>query len=450
MTTQQEVLEQIQKTKNSFLNADKESLYKALNGASTLFLAYRKYGGSQGWSQNIMSNDENKPIYTPDEQQYLEQSFGGMSQFIDPIFLDKGDIQKGGQYKPGFSKDSLVSYSSPYGSINQEDISIDKAVTAVSDYVSALDEKNRILAKTLGPFKFIDEMKVDPIIPLPAPLVPIKVPARIIVPLITSFLEMMRLLVTFGSFKSDMLRKILSIVLAMADLSTGSWKNAVLTLAGVFGSTPLLLGIIGKLINNAWNLISPDTRASLSNEVYKGAKSMFIGFWLYMFSILAPDFARAAINQSLASLAKPLEDFNKKLGELESSAQRQLGPQGLQVSFQRLPLQMMPSLDDIQNIQVLAGRPEIYCSPEFQQVIQPMMKNVPIRLVLELMSVPTSQDTLAKACKGINPGGVAAAITDTLTPQVSPKPGGPLNRMKQTLKGGKSSSRRTRRRRSRR
>jgi hypothetical protein len=45
---------------------------------------------------------------------------------------------------------------------------------------------------------------------------------------------------------------------------------------------------------------------------------------------------------------------------------------------------------------------------------------------------------------------VAAAITDTLTPQVSPKPGGPLNRMKQTLKGGKSSSRRTRRRRSRR
>lgn len=427
MTTQQEVLDEIQNTKNIFLNVDKEKLYKGLNGASRLFLAYRKYGGSEGWSKNIITNDKNeKPIYNSEEQEYLEKSFGEISQFIDPIFLDEPQQQKGG-FNPGFSKNSLISYNSPYGSINPDDISIDKAVTAVSDYVSALDEKNRILAKTLGPFKFIDNMKVDPIIPLPAPLVPIKVPARIIVPLLTTFLEMLRLLVTFGPLKSDMLRKISSILLATTDFANGSWKNAVLTLAGLFGSTPLLLGIIGKLINNAWNLISPDIRASISNETYKGSKSMFIGVLLYMFSILAPDFAREAINQSLASLEKPLQEFNKKIGELESTAQRQLAPKGLHVSFQRLPLQMIPSLDDIQNIQVLAGRPEIYCSPEFQQVLQPMIKNVPIRLALELMNIPTNPNDLATTCKGVDTSGISAAIAKKLEPQVSlvsPKSGG--------------------------
>lgn len=456
-STKEEVLDQINKTKSAFLNADQKNLYDAYNGASTLLLAYRQYGGRQGWSKNIVEATTNRSVYNTEEQAQVENAFQGMSHIIDPIFLNTqggGSVATADHLKPGVTDSSFLAYESPFGPFNPDDISIDKTYKKVTEYIDELDEKNRILAKTLGPFRFFDEMKVDPFIPLPPPFAParLQIPAKLIVPLMMTFLELIRLFVTFGPYESDFLRKISSLLLAAADLASGSWKNAILTGVGVFGSSPLLLGLIGKILNNTMELMSPEIRVALRDSMYKGAKSTFIGFWLYMFSILAPDFARNIVNTSLASLQKPLEDFNKKIGELEERTQAQLGRQGLQIRFQRLPLEMLPSLEDIQNIQVLAARPEIYCSQEFQGVIEPLMKLVPIRLALEMLNVPTQADDIAAACKGMEKGGISNTITKTLEPEITPIPGGPLNKLTQKVPvgGAKRSSSTRRRRRSRR
>jgi hypothetical protein len=441
--SQTQVEDLIRNTKNKFLNEDSQkSLYDAYNGTSQMLLTYRQHGGAANWSKNLI-DQSGAPIYTNEEQQQLETSFKGLSPFLDPILLGserEGQIggQTDGYLKPGVSSKDLIQYDNPYGTINPDDISIDRAYKKVSNYIEELDEKNRILAKTLGPFRLINEMKVDPRIPLPPPLPPLQIPARSIVPGVMIFLELLRLMVTFGPFRSDFLRKINSLVLAMADLANGSWKNAILTGVGVFGSTPMLLGIMGKLVNNTFELMSPQVKVSLSNEAFKGVKSAFIGFWLYMFSVLAPDAVRTIVNTSLEGLAKPLEEFNKKIGNLEDKLQSQLGPSGLQVHFQQLPLTMLPSLDDIQNIQVLAQRPEIYCSPEFQQVLDPLMKLVPIRLALELMNVPTQDDDKAEACAGVDTSGISAAVAKQLEPEITLAPAagsGPLNRVTQKVGG---------------
>jgi hypothetical protein len=433
--SQVQVADLIKNTKQTFLNEGSQKyLYDAYNGISNVLLTYRQHGGSPNWSQNLVDTT-GVPVYSTDEQRQIEASFKGLSPFLDPILLNS---QKGGgndYLNPGTGSKDLLQYDNPFGTINPDDISIDRAYNKVTSYIEELDEKNRILAKTLGPFRLINEMKVDPRIPLPPPFPPLPIPARSIVPGIMIFLELLRLMVTFGPFRSDFLRKINSLVLAMADLANGSWKNAVLTGVGVFGSTPMMIGIIGKLLNNTFELMSPQVRASLSKEVFKGTKSVFIGFWLYMFSILAPDAVRNIVNASLEGLEKPLEEFNKKIGSLENKLQSQLGPSGLQVHFQRLPLEMLPSLDDIQNIQILAQRPEIYCSPEFQQVLDPLMKLVPIRLALELMNIPTQDDDKTAACVGVDTSGISAAVAKQFEPEISPIPGGPLNKITQKVGG---------------
>lgn len=452
-STKEEVLDQINKTKSAFLNADHKNLYDAYNGASTLLLGYRQYGGRQGWSKNIVEANTNKSIYSINEQAQVEEAFQGMAHIIDPIFLNTQDGGGTDYLKPGITESSFLTYESPFGPFNPDDISIDKTYKKVTEYIDELDEKNRILAKTLGPFRFFDEMKVDPFIPLPPPFAPARfqIPAKLIVPLMMTFLELIRLFVTFGPYESDFLRKISSLLLAGADLANGSWKNAILTGVGIFGSSPLLLGLVGKILNNTMELMSPEIRVAMRDSIYKGVKSSFIGFWLYMFSILAPDFARNMVNTSLASLQKPLEEFNKKIGDLEERTQAQLGRQGLQIRFQRLPLEMLPSLEDIQNIQVLAARPEIYCSQEFQEVISPLMKLVPIRLALEMLNIPTQADDMAVACKGIEEAGISNTVTKALEPEITPIPGGPLNKLSEKISvGGAKSSSSTRRRRRRR
>jgi hypothetical protein len=417
----------IKTTKSKFLNVNptelQEHLYNSYSGISNILLKYRNGGGAAGWSEEL--ND-----YTPEERHQLENSIKQLAGFIDPILLGNNQQQsqqKGGaNLRPSVSDDAVISYSDPFGPLNPDDISIDRTYKKLKDFISSLDEKNRVLAKTLGPFRFIDEMRVDPKIPLPPPLPPLSIPAKAIIPAIMTFLELLRVFVSFGPMSNDFLRKTFSLVLAFADIATGSWKNAVLSGLGAFGSYPLLLGIIGKLLNNTFELMSPEIQTELSDIIFKGTKSVFVGFWLYLFSILSPDFIRGIVNTSLATLEKPLEEFNKKMGALEEKLEANLAPKGLHVSLPKIPMELLPSLDDIQNIQILAARPEIYCSPEFQQVIDPLMKIVPLRLVLELLGVPTQADDIATKCKGV-PTEIVDAVVEKLEPKVEIIPGGPLN-----------------------
>jgi hypothetical protein len=420
----------IKTTKSKFLNVNptelQDHLYNSYTGISNILLKYRQGNGNAGWSEEL--ND-----YTPEERQQLEGSMKQLAGFIDPILLGNNQPQQqqqpqkgGANLRPSVSHDAVISYSDPFGPLNPDDISIDRTYKKLKDFISGLDDKNRVLAKTLGPFRFIDEMRVDPKIPLPPPLPPLSIPAKVIIPSIMTFLELLRVFVSFGPMSNDFLRKTLSLVIAFADIATGSWKNAVLSGLGAFGSYPLLLGIMGKLLNNTFELMSPEIQTELSDTIFKGAKSVFVGFWLYLFSILSPDFVRGIVNTSLATLEKPLEEFNKKMGALEEKLEANLAPKGLHVSLPKIPMEMLPSLDDIQNIQILAARPEIYCSPEFQQVIDPLMKIVPLRLVLELLGVPTQADDIATACKGV-PTEIVESITEKLEPKVEIIPGGPLN-----------------------
>jgi hypothetical protein len=84
-------------------------------------------------------------------------------------------------------------------------------------------------------------------------------------------------------------------------------------------------------------------------------------------------------------------------------------------------------MDDIQNLQVIARVPEVYCSPEIQQIIQPILLVPPLRLVIELLNIPTVPEMVKEQCKGVDTSSLSKAIVEKATPEVEPIPGGILN-----------------------
>ena len=126
---------------------------------------------------------------------------------------------------------------------------------------------------------------------------------------------------------------------------------------------------------------------------------MIIGFLLWGFANFAPDFARAAARAQFDILKKIVDDNNAKIDGLEASIQKSIEPSGLKIHFKDIPEDFVPSFDDIQNIQSIVRQPSIYCSKEFQDAIEPLRKLPVIRLVLELMNLPTDPKTLAYDCQ---------------------------------------------------
>ena len=401
--------EQIQqKIKEAYALLETEShelpdrLYKGIEGISSLFLAWKKHEGDPGWSQTLVDLDQ-KPLFNKEESSHIERSF----EALKPLFFER---QYGGALPP----------------IDPKDISIDKLYHSIFDTLDKYDEQYREITDQLGIVKAIETTDKRGVFLLPF-VPPIPVPyyilGKAILPFLNAILEFLRIAVSNTLLDVPSLRILLSIAIAFLDLLRGEWKNAVLSLFGVISASGATLGFAGKLIRNAWLLISPDLQKQLRDDIFKSSKSMMAGFLIWSFTIFSPDLLRFTVDQAFDKMRVMVEEFNKKSGDLEEKAQEVSSKMGLQVKFPKLPLDMIPSIDDIQTLQSLVQVPELYCSPEFQKIIAPLLLIPPLRLLLELLNIPTTEEDMT-ACKRIDTSSLSKSVANLATPQISVIPGG--------------------------
>ena len=206
----------------------------------------------------------------------------------------------------------------------------------------------------------------------------------------------------------------------------GDWKQGILSIIGFFGEGPLVAGLIGKVLLNLMDLVAPDIQERMAMDVYQSGKSMCIGFILWGFANFAPDFARAAARAQFDILKKIVADANGKIGEIEASMQKSVEPAGLELKLKDIPEDFVPTFDDMQNLQAIVRQPTIYCSKEFQEAIEPLRKIPPMRLVLELMNIPTDPQTLAFECKDHAGESLEDTMGVALEPEITPKEGSPI------------------------
>lgn len=377
------------------------SIYQAMNGFSKTFLAYKDANGAEGWA-NGLKDKEGNPLWTA-------QQIGQLEDLLAGLVLQAGggpsDIQLGPQ-------SSLVKSTEP----NQ--FSLDAIYESAKGYLATLDEKNRELAQAIGPVAFVQTEKDPRFGPFP-PFVPFQVPIpnRLILPALNALLETLRLLVSSTFYNNNFLRKVFSIVLGIFDVLRGNWRDGLLSLLGVYSRNAMFAGMIGKLALWVYNFISPDIRGRLSDDVWAASKSMVVGSWLWMFSVVSPDFVRSYVNSLFGAVSARANELNQKIAAIEQVAQSSVQGQGLEVEFPRVPLTTIPSYDDIQNFQALIHRPEIYCSEAVQVALAPLESIATFRVLLELLNIPVLPDKKAEMCKGV-PTQIANALEQSLAPTV--------------------------------
>lgn len=371
----------------------------------------------------IRTLDKIQETVSSNPQSAQEHIFNAMNFFAQTFFEKKA--QQGGGF-PDFRPITNPSLVMP--STDLSDISIDKTYNTIKQKLKDLDTKNREIASIIGPVAYIHNMKHDPGFgPLP-PYLPIRItiPKNSIIPSITYLTEVIKLLVSYGPLKSDFLRKLLSIALAGFDIINGEWKNGVLSLMGVAGSTPLLIGIIGRLIRQVWNFVSPDLQNELEDNLFAATKSVFAGFWLTMVSTFAPESLREMIDGVMNKLKQAAEMANKSLEQIEKAAQASARPLGLKVTFPRIPLEEVPSSDDLQNLLTILRRKEVICNPSTRSIIQPLLQQPVFRLLLELFNIPVTDEAVAEKCAGVK-SNLGDAIAESIEPTISRITGGGIS-----------------------
>ncbi len=415
-----EVLDQIKIVKQ-YLQTHQAELpkyvYNAMDGLSKTVLSFLESKGAKGWASRIES-DAGEPLWTPSQAEQLENML--------PEVLQRGGALEKGTFEFGLDSKLIQPEQAP------QLPSLDDMFASVRSYLATLDEKNREIAKAIGPVAIVNSMTSDiqlgPIIPwMP---VPIHIPPRTLLPLFNALLESCRLLVSSSVVDSPFLRKIFSIVLALYDVSRGEWRDGVLSFLGVFGTHWMFMGIVGKTFRWVYSFISPDIQTRLEDDVYASMKSAFLGGWLWLASIVSPDFIRVTVNNLIDTAKKPIEELNKTLDQLSVQATESAKQLGVRVEFPHIPIDKIPSFNDIQNFQALLHQPEIVCSPVFQRALAPAMNISVLRVFLELLNIPTSPDRMAEFCKG-QPATLEEAITEKLTPTIIPiqTAGGPKRRL---------------------
>lgn len=418
--SQREVLNQIQTVKQYVQNHQQElphQLYQAMDGLSRTALAYIDSKGKPGWAMNVKTAGEDT-LWSPEQAEQLETLF--------PTVAQRGGALSQDTFK--FGPESSLVTPDPSSTLP----SLDELAGQVKAFLQSIDAKNRELAKMIGPVAMVNQMKTDPSIgPFPPFLaVPVKIPARMILPMINGVLESCRLLVSNSFVDIGILRQLLSIVLAIFDVSRGEWRDGVLSFLGVFGKHYMIMGLVGKTFRWVYSFVSPDLQDRLETDMFDSFKSAILGSWLWVVSVVSPDFVRAQVNQLIETAKVPLEELNAQMAELEQQAQVSAKAIGAEIQFPTLPLDRIPSFDDIQNFQSILHQPEFICLPAFQSQLQRAMAVPALRIVLELLNVPTTELAMATVCKD-QPKSAVEAVTKALTPTV-------------VLKGGRRTRRRAR------
>ena len=382
------------------------AIYKVMDAVSRTILAHQ-----EGGAVADVKGADGAPLWTVGQAELIEGGLQAMKGGADPT--EKKEDPSGNKYAPSLF-DSLYDPSK---------FSLDDMYYGTKKYLAELDKKNKAWSMEGGPIAFIKKKEDDYIVTIPT-TVPIQVPVppRLMLSAANTFLETLRILTTVGPLESGFLRTITSISTAMFEVFNGNWKNGALSLLGVISPMFVYVGTLGKSFRFIYGFINPTIQDDIEDSLFEGGKSMFIGAWFWLFSVIAPAPIRAEMEKLQNKLMEEMEKFNQQIKAAEKKIQETLKPRGLTMELRRLEPGMIPSFDDIQNIQSILMMKEIQCLDATQEILKSLMEEPVLRFIFELMGIKTSAEKKAKFCDGV-PTTLVEAVTQGVVGSATPTEG---------------------------
>jgi hypothetical protein len=223
----------------------------------------------------------------------------------------------------------------------------------------------------------------------------VKIPFRIIVVGIYLFLDIIR--ISAGVLNINLLRKSMSIIVSLIELLRGQWKKSLLTFMGYYGMTPMLFGQIIKVFITMFQMLAPQLQEDILLGVLDTTKSFIIGVLLSIFQITAPEQVRLPVIGALERIAQMKAKLDGKLIDAGMSAR---------------PGYLSPTFEDLNNIQAIISDETIICSSEFQEALQPLKKVALLKIILELMRIPTTEEFYRLKCGETTPKSLIQGLTE--------------------------------------
>ena len=383
-----------------------DHIYKTFEAMCSVFYVWRNSKGKKGWSQKLQGKDG--PLFDESEGKFVEDSFDSVASFLESHDLGHG--QKGGALPEGFPP---IIPTSEFGmpsdmKIDPKDVSIDAAYFALQKKLEEYDIQWKEISDSLGILKSVQggpDIRGLITTPPPIPPIPYVIPRRSILPLASYVVEMLRLWLTVLPGDSSTFRFITSLLQFVLDTIRGNFKQAMLSLMGLFNKTGMGVSVVGRFFVNVAELASPDLRKQLSLNVFRTTKSLLVGSVLWMFA-------------TFAKIRESVTEFNQKMDAAGAQVQQAATAAGVEVKMKHIAEEGVPSLDDIQNLQMMIRIPEVACSTEVRKIIDPLIAIPPLRLVLDLMNIPTAADDIEATCGGVETKSLAEAAVDFAKPEI--------------------------------
>jgi hypothetical protein len=171
------------------------------------------------------------------------------------------------------------------------------------------------------------------------------------------------------------IRKVLSVVLAILELLRGDWKTSLLAFAGFFGSGLVYTGFVYKIFLEIFYMISPPLQNDIVFGAYRVTKSIIIGLLLNIFKITATYKIRMQAIKLFERLMAKEEEIDAVLEEKGFLKRGYMNPD-----------------DPQEGVHEYIEDATWNCSSEFQDAIKIAKENSIMRVVLQLCNIPTSED----------------------------------------------------------
>lgn len=405
-------------------------IYDLFSLVSKILFEYKtalESGQTTGWADKIQLED-GTAAFQPHEARMLENAVTPMADNVRALFAPPSS-QKGGALKVP-NPASIASSAQALTRTMKDDsnLSLDYLVETVAEYIDKLNTTSRHIAEKAGILRF---EKTFPIIPIPTPFagIPLQIPSRMIVLILQGILEFIRISFAFSESRGGVLARIFtSIGGAFMEAGKGDWKSALFTIMGVLNGQMVVLGAVGKMLVKILSFISDDISSELGWAAYDSAKSWVAGVWMFVFSVFAPGPVRGLVETHLEELNEIIDTLNQKMGETVAALQSNPAFACHEIKWEQQAPIDFSSLNRLQN---LMNNPGFYCSKEIQALIQGLKSNPPVRIILELIGLPTTEKGITRMCAKLPAHLVGqdlgATLIDGLEPEVvlkSPRPAG--------------------------
>lgn len=398
----------------------KNNVYVCFANGCILLTSFLNSKGEPGWTQQLI-NENGEYVLTSKEQKQIESAFASapwLSDLMQSISKSTMEHMKGGDLSLNPAGTALVTQTKK-SEYTGNDISLD---LMLENFLKKVDEMDQFWSTFAQVDPGIAKKIQDFDIPIPIGAVPLQVPAKPIVQFLIILIDSLR----FSAALAGQQSYLLTLFVLIEEVLTGQWRQMLFTAAGFLSPSGTAIGVLFKYIINAWTMIAPDIRNDIITDMFRGTKSLLLGFLLWSATSLPPKLIRDQLEASLTQMRSFIDSMDEKVKALEGKANETLIPQGFQLQFSGLQEGIANfrslSMVDIQNLQALARWNLVVCTKEFDDIIRGLSTNPIFRFILELIGVPVTETAQRKICQvdASEYPSVSEKLTSLSTPSITP------------------------------